>query len=491
MTQREVLDLLDSIMPDIIRSGNPEESMMKCAKANNLSVAQLEKLGHVFNTMKTNVALTKMASRGESFTIVDVPSMINNYTTFDPGKELSAKNKEVHKKVNKITKFAGGSKLPTFDNMFTEKDALMSKDGVQFELEDNDWKAVQGIKPDYDIMHKSASADVDGMDWETYDKYQEYTKRAEDGFRQVAFDAQQDVQDLCKEVFNKFAFKADRWHEAVEDVFYTFGEKAASAVASIEDYMAQRGLKFSVIDMTKQAGLNGLVEDRHGVVQVVEDIMCLNDIREQALGELEKLAMPQKNNNAPKQKSTASRNLPPAGFKVKTKNTKRWPSPTPTDKLVDAIEEAKDRSSASMPKLPTIPMSRVLDSIDKLPEKGVRTIAALDELVGGNTKEDKKYLEDSTAKSKRQIALEELVLLDPVISSADQSKVNSIYETISMISPTFASDSNLLGPAIKEALQYGSVPVQMVTNLAKAEETLASIAAKKKLTESKGGSSYE
>jgi hypothetical protein len=484
MTQREVLDLLDSIMPDIISSGNPEASMLKCAKANNLSVAQLEKLGHVFNTMKTNVALTKMASRGDSFTIVDVPGMVSSYTTFDPNKELSAKNKAVHKKVDKITKFARGNKLPTFEDMFTSKDALMSNGDVQFELDNDDWQEVQGRKPTYDIMHKSASAESSAMSWEDYDKYKAYTKSAEEGFRQVAFDADQDIKDICKEMFHKFAFKADKWHEAVEDTFFTHGESAATAIAAVEDYMAENGLKFSVADMTKVAGLPGLVEDRHGVVDAIENMMYLAEVRDAAVSELEKMA------------SKSGSNLPAPPQRKNTSNSKSNPRPVlnSTKDLVDALKAHAGDKSKKESLLPEwqlkVPMPTVLSAVEKLPEKGVELTVALDKLVGGDTQEAVKYLEKGKDKSKRQMALEMLVLNDPVISSADQSQVKSIYDTLVSISPTFAADPNLLGPAIKEALQYGAVPVQMVTNLVKAEESLANTAAKKQLAEKKEGLTY-
>lgn len=485
MTQREVLDLLDSIMPDIISSGNPEASMLKCAKANNLSVAQLEKLGHVFNTMKTNVALTKMASRGDSFTIVDVPGMVSSYTTFDPNKELSAKNKAVHKKVDKITKFARGNKLPTFEDMFTSKDALMNNGNVQFELDNDDWQEVQGRKPTYDIMHKSASAESSAMSWEDYDKYKAYTKSAEEGFRQVAFDADQDIKDICKEMFNKFAFKADKWHEAVEDTFFIHGESAAMAIATVEDYMVENGLKFSVADMTKVAGLPGLAEDRHGVVDAIESMMYLAEVRDAAVVELEKIA------------SKSGGNLPPPPQRKNTKNNPPIPKPIlkTTNDLVEALKDRSGDKSKKESMLPEwklrIPMPAVLNAIEKLPEKGADLTVALDKLVGGGgTQEAVKYLEKGKDKSKRQMALETLILTDPVISVADQSQVKSIYDTLTSISPTFAADPNLLGPAIKEALQYGAVPVQMVTNLVKAEEALANTAAKKQLAEKKEALTY-
>ena len=102
MNQRETINLLNSIMPDIISSKDPEGTMLKCAEAHNLSPAQLEKLGQTFNTAKTIVGLEKQANRGDSFKIVDVPSLISKYATYSPEKTLSNKSKKVHEKVDSL-----------------------------------------------------------------------------------------------------------------------------------------------------------------------------------------------------------------------------------------------------------------------------------------------------------------------------------------------------------------------------------------------------
>ena len=53
--------------------------------------------------------------------------------------------------------------------------------------------------------------------------------------------------------------------------------------------------------------------------------------------------------------------------------------------------------------------------------------------------------------------------------------LRSLYTTIRDMSPTFASDISLLGPALKESLQYGSIPVHQIKAILEAEKTLLQI----------------
>jgi hypothetical protein len=46
-------------MPEVVSTNNPETTLLKFAKTNNLYPTQLEKLGHAFNQCKTLVGLSK------------------------------------------------------------------------------------------------------------------------------------------------------------------------------------------------------------------------------------------------------------------------------------------------------------------------------------------------------------------------------------------------------------------------------------------------
>lgn len=48
--------------------------------------------------------------------------------------------------------------------------------------------------------------------------------------------------------------------------------------------------------------------------------------------------------------------------------------------------------------------------------------------------------------------------------------MEDLYNTIASISPTFAKDKNMMSTALKEAVQYGAVPVNMLKDIAAIEK---------------------
>jgi hypothetical protein len=86
MKQTDAVDIIYSLLPKM-KNGSPDEIMHKYAASRNLSAAQLERLGHVFNTASTLAALEK--DRNSAPPLVDVPSMVGNYIR-DTGKSKRA-----------------------------------------------------------------------------------------------------------------------------------------------------------------------------------------------------------------------------------------------------------------------------------------------------------------------------------------------------------------------------------------------------------------
>lgn len=76
MKQTEAADVIYSLLPQM-KSAAPEEVMEKYARARGLAPAQLEKLGHVFNTASTLATLEH--DRDAAPALVDVPQMVSHY----------------------------------------------------------------------------------------------------------------------------------------------------------------------------------------------------------------------------------------------------------------------------------------------------------------------------------------------------------------------------------------------------------------------------
>lgn len=138
--QNSVIMCLEDALPLMQKSDDPIGTLLKYAKEKRLSPAQLERVGHMFNALKTNSIynLAKNASdRGIYFTTLDVPELLNRYASFtnDEIKILSSHNKDnaqsyksnMGKNMNKQASIHKEHKVGDIKDLFIE-DALKNED---------------------------------------------------------------------------------------------------------------------------------------------------------------------------------------------------------------------------------------------------------------------------------------------------------------------------------------------------------------------------
>lgn len=422
MNQQQQIQLLNSIMPQIVETRDPEATMLKCARKNNLSPAQLEKLGHVYNTMKTIVGLEKQANRGDSFSILDVPKMVSKYTTYDASAELSAQAEKVHDKVDALMKDAdgwaalmnvGGSRMQkaasagsgTNDWLYSASrpipriktwlnDAVEDKGGKVDYIDDNmsEWMEVQAAaKADLKLMNKTASAIGD-------------IKRARELWEQTQYEADVALTEQCASLRNELLQAREKWASLVMDARDVLGqEKAAAALQIVEDYFSRvRCHSFEKSAAIQRGYDRRLAHDSTGLVGHLEEILELDTIVKRATA------------------------------------------------LLQPVE--KEASSAGTGVV----------AVDEL----INQIRAVD-----GSKAKQKDFDSKLDSAKKQTALENLMLNDSIISTADPNTVQDLHATISQLSPTVASDPVKLAPVLKEALQYDALPIQQIKDLLSVEES--------------------
>lgn len=422
MNQQQQIQLLNSIMPQIVETRDPEATMLKCARKNNLSPAQLEKLGHVYNTMKTIVGLEKQANRGDSFSILDVPKMVSKYTTYDANAELSAQAEKVHDKVDALMKDADGwAALMNVGGSHMQKaaadgsgandwlyrasrpipriktwlnDTVEDKGGKVDYIDDNmsEWMEVQAAaKADLKLMNKTASAIGD-------------IKRARELWEQTQYEAGVALTEQCASLRNELLQDREKWASLVMDARDVLGqEKAAAALQIAEDYFSRvRCHSFEKSAAIQRGYDRRLAHDSTGLVEHLEEILELDTIVKRATALLQ-----------PVEKEAAS-----AGTGV-----------VAVDELINQIR-AVDGSKAKQ-----------------------------------------KAFDSKLDSAKKQTALENLMLNDSIISTADPNTVQDLHATISQLSPTVASDPVKLAPVLKEALQYDALPIQQIKDLLSVEES--------------------
>ena len=94
ITQNNIIMWLEDVVPQMQKSASPTDTLLKYAKDHNFSSAILERVGHMFNSLKTNsfYNMAKEAShRGDYISTLDVDDLIKQYEAFNPN-ELDLSN---------------------------------------------------------------------------------------------------------------------------------------------------------------------------------------------------------------------------------------------------------------------------------------------------------------------------------------------------------------------------------------------------------------
>lgn len=442
MNQQKALQLLNSIMPEISSNGNPDEIMLKCARKNNLSPAQFEKLAQVFNTMKTNWTMDHQANRGDSFSLVNVPELLHKYATYDPElyKEASEARRGFNADADRFftsIKMAGtdDKKLPALAEMFVEQGgrAVMDSD------EDTMFRFTSG--PSYDVTHTKAASAAPAQ--ETAAPTRRQIERAREKASQVRYETSVELFEKLSAIKKKFTPDNGKWAEAVHDIFYGMGKEAAATINLIEDFFDREKHQYKGADLTKQSSTI-LVHDRHNVFRDVQEIMELCELQKQAKSVLEKVG---------------------AGSYY------RDFSGAPTDDVPGWDLPRKKKSGGSsdgfdlMGGVADVSNTVSNEDINKL----VENIVAPKKL----TADEKKWKDNMMNRTKRDTTLQQLLMSDRILREADPHMVQDLFNTIADISPTMANNHLLMGPVLKEALQYEAVPTQMIKDLVAIEKDQA------------------
>lgn len=83
--QNTIISMLNEVVPQMQKSNNPETTLLKYAKEKNLPPSILERMTHMFNSLKTNCYMDhaeSMEKRGSQFSLIDAPTLLSKYTEF-------------------------------------------------------------------------------------------------------------------------------------------------------------------------------------------------------------------------------------------------------------------------------------------------------------------------------------------------------------------------------------------------------------------------
>jgi hypothetical protein len=180
--------------------------------------------------------------------------MVKKYASYDPSDVLTKKDKEIHKKVNKIVKSASVLDTP--------EDRVPLPDYLE-ELRYKGAEIDTGSVSEYDLSKSSGNFDItfNKVASDSVDKV-ELLKEAHEAIKdaiKTARTAQNSARELtavkCANIANVLRVNGPQvWKEIVEDTVYRFGNvKSASAIDAVENYLEVNHIPYTVADLTKKA----------------------------------------------------------------------------------------------------------------------------------------------------------------------------------------------------------------------------------------------
>ncbi len=443
----EVISWLEDVLPEIKRTQDPEGAILKFAESRNLAPALLEKLAQVYNSAKTLNFLEKSADRGASFHVVDADALLKRYTSDTP------------KQASEFSEWIDTPSIKSAALTYSVADRFPRESALRFETEPT-------VAP---VMSKLAERN----EFET-------ARRNQETYEQVMF-------DLGEDVYVKSARIAETIRTLPEFDFEGFEAGAL--------LITESGIKEAATEVSKRLAKKHYQHKRaHGPGDAAfspRDLELLESVKElQTAIDTHAFAGTRKDEfckwaaKGPVDENGSylySYDLDEYGNQVKidnrtntgvqrtgTRNQRTEAEPAPEDKP-EGGSETKPESKKERPKSEWL--ADTFKAVPKSPFQTTNLIRglALDALPTRNVGQEN--IDREFEDTQTQVVLERLMLTDPILGDADPHVVLSLANSIREQSPHIAKDINAMRFALREAVQYNSLPTHTVKDLTGIEKT--------------------
>jgi len=426
MHVHDVLNWVTEVQPIIKQSSSVEEGLIKFAEDKNLAPAQLEKLAHIINAGATTTFLEKNAdtnTRGNDFTILDVPELVSTYTKAAKKKCKGPKEMKRYQKKQSWFDLTPESDIQEYSLVEVEK-AASAKAQVETLNSRELRKAARQLDDLNDQLHSA--------------------------------------RERCKEAFVAFfkdETKLASYKDFESDTLFTFGKDAQEALDYLHGLLPKAQQLQTV--RTKDAGYRRLIKNANFVSLVGDYMDVENEIKEVA--ELtEKCAHVLPNPVLP---STENENSSSSMF-VNLDTTAR-PRSKP---LASHPDEIYDDSASGL-------AESLFSTTDR---KDLPGMGAIQKAIGGLPRMAKDQYDsvinkrnqgivDATDAARYQSILTELMLTDDLIAEEDEMDVADKYTSLINLSPELAKDINFAKVYLRGAVQHDGMDVFTANQLADAE----------------------
>ena len=466
MQYGEVVQTINSLIPEMVRSGDPERVLIKYARDHGLAPAVLERMGNAFN-LGTALQAQMGPDRGVTVPLLDLPSMVSKYATWQAPaavpeiREPVTKRASVpdlmwgltHKRLetadpDTVMAKAASEDIGALVNEYGAAEQVLSDTGYALCKRANEFMRELTSKGYTVIDMNHNEFDVHEVESDVIRRSGDMAKRAFDWFelhagqRWAATCKRASAQDIARHTL------AHNWSgcgDAADALVAAFkastdaGERASAILKTAAD----KGLSRSMLE---KAAVSQTSRQRQAD-DIAENAMEVTPSR-QGAGQATDFDFPQGESTADTATGDAQAGSTAIG------GTPR-PGRAPLNVFFD-------RPAAAREKAPDVDyhidetVSKILGLLGRptaIAQKGV-----VNWLTQPREREAQRKVDLGARNVLHGHVLQSLMLTDPVISKADPEQVAEIYETIRRGSEDVASDKNLLRFQLREALQYGGVP---------------------------------
>lgn len=453
----QIASWFERLIPEIKESGDPRGTIIKFAEEKNLAPALMERLGYIYNTAKTINYLDKSAKadRGQSFAILDVEDMVNEYVSkkANTNHEYSDSGFSTFKKKHRVPKdlfmnVAGFDvqmdkpedyeeiKLSSFRkaaNLKTSINEANSQrvDELLFNLKEDLRESLEKFAGEYSSV--SNTVDFEKVDQDAWYYFEGAAKEACD-FLAAHFEGGRGAK--VKRASDQGGRRLIKDYSLLNQVGRIQEQLNNIKIASGDEF--RRGM---MVELTPDEREAQKKNSEKAAAATKEKITLTDDLRDHILDILAQGGNPGDLilGSGKTNPGDMTKNLSPGA----TKNIKAKPSQIDADKILKGVEGV----------------------VESVGEGGRKLIDILRPGEKTRQKDHDVAMEDV----EHITVLQNLLTTDEILSDADPERVIEAFNSVRNLAPELAKDLNIMRVQLRAMIQHDGMSVFDANQLSKAE----------------------
>jgi hypothetical protein len=459
MQYGEVVSTINNLIPEMVKTGDPEAVLLKHAHENALAPAVLQRMGQAFNI---GTALQGMMGedRGKTIPLLDVDVMLDKYAAW-PASDLPAvllEPQTKHSAIPDLIRCMAGVNVT-----FTDPDEMPK---AASEVDSSDLLARYDVQEQqisdlaYELC-KSAEVLMSDLTAKGYVSIDERNSKFK--IREVESGSIRHFGDMAKTAFDWFeghakfkcgagCLRAEQQDVEMYKLAHNWSGCGEAADAMVEVFGRTLAARAERDALLKEAAEAGLTEDMLFDKLAVK-LYQGKPVKTPPQKKTDPDVLPLGDNP---EKLDAGGTDPVSPHRPPVASGRTRPGSQPLTVYLDHPDESPDTDREGLDVPVGDAVKKILDLLGK--PLGIAGGEATKWLTNPRQNKSQIKVDVGARNVEQEHALQTLILTDPVISKADPDQVAEIYETIRRGSPDIATDKNLLRFQLREALQYGGVP---------------------------------